>query len=419
MTQPLIRFPQLDQSSVALTGGTINNIVIGGVTPAAATFTAQSLSGTLTFTSTAQRIQGDFSNATFSNRVTFQSSTTDTPTIIQTMPNGTSTESGIAAFAGTDLANTPYAALSHNGNFMFISSNKTGTGLYKPLVFQTNGGDQWQIDTSGNLIASQTSQRIEGDFSGTHSTRLGFQTTTTNGNTQVGSLPRGSGDLAGFTAYGSSDADNASYVTMYAYAGGSVAAIDSNKTGSGAYLPLTFLTSNLERARIDASGFFLFNKTTSGSSSITQIEFDGALEQGAVYFNTDTGSGSQSVMTFVREATTTGSITHTDTVTAYNTSSDYRLKENIVPLTGASERVLQLPVNRFNFKTNQSYTMDGFLAHNVQLVVPEAVTGTKDEIDEQGNPIYQQLDYSKLVPLLTAALQEALVRIETLEAQLP
>ena len=112
-----------------------------------------------------------------------------------------------------------------------------------------------------------------------------------------------------------------------------------------------------------------------------------------------------------------GTITCTTTSTAYNTSSDYRLKENVVPLTGAADRLNQLQVHRFNFIADPDKTVDGFLAHEAQAVVPECVTGTKDEVDADGNPVYQGIDQSKLVPLLTAALQEALAEIESLKAR--
>jgi hypothetical protein len=113
-----------------------------------------------------------------------------------------------------------------------------------------------------------------------------------------------------------------------------------------------------------------------------------------------------------------GSISTNSSATSYNTSSDYRLKENVVPLTGAIDRLQQIPVHRFNFIADPDTVVDGFIAHEAQEIVPECVTGTKDEVDEDGNPVYQGIDQSKLVPLLTAALQEALAKIETLEARL-
>ena len=114
-----------------------------------------------------------------------------------------------------------------------------------------------------------------------------------------------------------------------------------------------------------------------------------------------------------------GSISVTSSGTSYNTTSDYRLKENVVELIGATERLKQLEPKRFNFiKEGDTPTVDGFLAHEVSSVVPEAVTGTHNEVDADGNPVYQGIDQSKLVPLLTAALQEAITKIETLEARI-
>ena len=111
-----------------------------------------------------------------------------------------------------------------------------------------------------------------------------------------------------------------------------------------------------------------------------------------------------------------GTITTDGSNTAYNTGSDYRLKENIVDLTDGITRLKTLKPCRFNFKANTTKTVDGFLAHEV-TAVPEAITGVKDGVDSEGKPVYQCIDQSKLVPLLTAALQEAIVKIETLETK--
>ena len=120
--------------------------------------------------------------------------------------------------------------------------------------------------------------------------------------------------------------------------------------------------------------------------------------------------------------TTVGSIQTDGSNTSYNTSSDYRLKENVVDLTGAIDRVKTLKPKRFNFKDNPSKTQDGFLAHEI-TAVPEAVNGAKDATetytDDEGNEqtriLPQQLDQSKLVPLLTAAIIELEARVKTLE----
>ena len=104
-----------------------------------------------------------------------------------------------------------------------------------------------------------------------------------------------------------------------------------------------------------------------------------------------------------------GTIKTDGNATSYNTSSDYRLKENVVPMTAATDRIKALKPCRFNFKSDATKTVDGFLAHEAQTVVPEAVTGEKDGEEMQA------IDTSKLVPLLTAALQEALTEISELK----
>ena len=101
---------------------------------------------------------------------------------------------------------------------------------------------------------------------------------------------------------------------------------------------------------------------------------------------------------------------------AYNVSSDYRLKENVVDMTGSVDRLKQLKPSRFNFISDgPSRTVDGFLAHEVSSIVPEAVTGSKDEVDTDNNIIPQGLDQSKLVPLLVGAIKELTARVEALE----
>ena len=113
-----------------------------------------------------------------------------------------------------------------------------------------------------------------------------------------------------------------------------------------------------------------------------------------------------------------GLIYHSGNSMVYGTSSDYRLKENVVPLEGASEKLKLIPVKSFNFIEDPDRTVDGFLAHELQEHIPEAVVGEKDGLDEDGNPEYQAVDQSKLTPLLTAALQEALAKIEELEQRI-
>ena len=153
---------------------------------------------------------------------------------------------------------------------------------------------------------------------------------------------------------------------------------------------------------------------------------------------------------FYYATTRVGSITSTSSSTAYNTSSDYRLKENVIPLVSALERVNDLPVYRFNFITDTEKTVDGFFAHEVQSVVPEAIDGVKDGTEDIGvitniedgktiksgvteptklkegtewtytgsRPVYQSIDHSKLVPLLTRCIQELSAKNDALEARI-
>jgi hypothetical protein len=123
------------------------------------------------------------------------------------------------------------------------------------------------------------------------------------------------------------------------------------------------------------------------------------------------------VASFRFNGTQRGFITTTNSGTTYSTTSDYRLKEDVQPMVGASERLMNLKPVNFAWEFDGS-RVDGFLAHEAQAVVPEAVTGEKDAVDVDGNPQYQGIDQSKLVPLLTAALQEALTEIASMKARI-
>jgi hypothetical protein len=155
---------------------------------------------------------------------------------------------------------------------------------------------------------------------------------------------------------------------------------------------------------------------------------------GAVFFNNSTsgyaqlnmvGTGVTQLMLFQKSSTSAatgtttdvGSITTTGTSTGYNTSSDYRLKTNVTPITGAIARVKNLAPVRFNWISDLAApAVDGFIAHEVSAVVPEAINGVKDDVYADGKIKPQGIDQAKLVPLLVAALQEAIARIEALEA---
>ena len=178
-----------------------------------------------------------------------------------------------------------------------------------------------------------------------------------------------------------------------------------------------FSTNNTERMRINSSGQILMNCTSQiGGGYIQHLKINSGTGGIAIQ---NYGS-SNTAMAFRNSAnnSTVGSIVTSNTLTTYNTSSDYRLKENVVDIADGITRVKQLSPRRFNFIADDTTTVDGFIAHEAQTVVPEAVTGTHNEVDDDGNAVMQGIDQSKLVPLLTAALQEAIAKIETLEQRL-
>jgi len=111
-----------------------------------------------------------------------------------------------------------------------------------------------------------------------------------------------------------------------------------------------------------------------------------------------------------------GTIQTSGNSTSYNTSSDYRLKENIQPMVGALTRVASLKPVTYNWKSDGS-DGQGFIAHELAEVVPQAVTGAKDAVDAKGKPQYQGIDTSFLVATLTAALQEAHGLIKDLQSR--
>ena len=122
-----------------------------------------------------------------------------------------------------------------------------------------------------------------------------------------------------------------------------------------------------------------------------------------------TGTGNLELIEFRNPNGTVGDIKSNGTSTSYNTSSDYRLKENVTYTWDATTRLKQLKPARFNFKTDTDTTLDGFLAHEVSSIVPQAISGEKD-----GEKM-QSIDQSKLVPLLVKTIQELEARIATLE----
>ena len=175
--------------------------------------------------------------------------------------------------------------------------------------------------------------------------------------------------------------------------------------------------TNNERMRIDGNGDLLVNCTSLPSASVKGFGIDAKSTIGMIV-TSSSATGGDSHMQMFNPNGQVGSIVTSGSSTAFNTSSDYRLKENVVDMTDATTRLKQLQPKRFNFIADADTTVDGFLAHEVQDIVPEAITGEKDGVDDEGNPEYQGIDQSKLVPLLTKSIQELINKVESLESEI-
>ena len=268
------------------------------------------------------------------------------------------------------------------------------------LAFNTAATERLRIDSSGRVLIGMTSgsgAQLQVDDG------IQVYNTANNGNLNCGTMD---------------------------FTGNNFRIMGHNSTGSCSVSFFLNESSGVgisEKGRFNPNGHFLVGTTSDsiGTSAATEgvairkeghVVSRGTSSSGAKFTAKTTDTGTSQAFRVMLAQTEIGSITMGAGGTAFNTSSDYRRKENVVDLTGAITRLKTLLPKRFNFKDEPSVTRDGFLAHEV-TAVPEAITGTKDEVDSDNNPVYQQIDQSKLVPLLTSALQEAVTKIETLETK--
>jgi len=307
-----------------------------------------------------------------------------------------------------DIVNTGSA---FNFNATYLT-----TGGYKPITFNAGGTERMRINSSGNVGIGTSSPSYALDVKASSSYNSAKFT----------------GQASSISTYIYSD-------SAY-WAFGDTASYGGNQWGGHATNnELYAYTNGTERMRIDSSGNLLVGTTTRFANERLNLTTD----QGSavlVLNRTDNIDGNlRDMVSFRRSTTGVGLIACSNTSTSYITSSDYRLKTDVQPMTGATERLKALnPVN-FAWKVDGS-RVDGFLAHEAQEVVPEAVSGTKDavevweegeelpegvavgdnKLDEDGNtiPEYQGIDQSKLVPLLVAAMQEQQATIEDLTSRL-
>lgn len=410
-------------------------------------------SGNIVLSGSGRRITGDFSNATVANRVMFQTSTVNGNTTIGAIPNGTATAAEFRAYSESGLANGAVAGFQQNSTDLRIFTGVYGSGTYLPMTFYTGGSERMRIDTSGNVGIGTSSPlgklHIETP-SGTATRVRWYQTGVTNYEWQIpastdafalvygGSTERMRIDSSGNVGIGTSSSGakldvaissgglvqqlrgTSGVYTRLGTDSSSFYTVHNGTTDTFMYTQesaaLRFGTAATERMRIDSSGNLLVGTTSlpasNWSNSFQTNRGSGvwsggfvSQDRGIIVRQTANGSGYMAYFEVNNGGTAVGSISNTNTNVAYNTTSDYRLKENIQPMQNALSVVQQLNPVTYTWKADGSEGQ-GFIAHELQAVVPDCVTGEKDAVDADGNPVYQGIDTSFLVATLVAAIQE-------------
>jgi len=332
---------------------------------------------------------------------------------------GDDTDTGLSF--GTDTVN-----INTGGTTRATIDSSGALDVPTDFPIKVNGSEKLRIDSSGRVMIGQTSSVVPFMISATASGFGGLNTVGVLGDTTAAASGVG-GALTFSGRYNSSN-------SQVGFA--SIRGIKENGTNDNYNGALTLNTRPnggvvTERMRIDSSGHvgigtnnpeYLLN-VVSGNNDMCRFQ-QTTNNQGDDYTaivikHAAATSGQNGVgLRFQNTAgTTVGKIDFGQSSTQYRTSSDYRLKENAEAISDGITRLKTLKPYRFNWISEPDQPkVDGFFAHEV-TAVPEAVSGTKDEVDSDNNPVYQGIDQSKLVPLLTAALQEAITKIETLETK--
>tara|TARA_R100000908_G_scaffold62677_1_gene42183 strand:+ start:1 stop:1416 length:1416 start_codon:yes stop_codon:yes gene_type:complete len=320
--------------------------------------------------------------------------------------------SGDAAYRG-------YIQYNHSSDAMVIATSAAQVASFHTdgIVFNENSNDQ--------NFRIESNDKTHMFFVDAGDNRAGFVTAPDLGHVHIRVGDSGA-SVSQFDALVIEEDDNCGITLLSGTTGaGRLVFGDSGDNDVGAIgyehgaNAMIFVTNATERMRINSSGD-LFVAKTSSSYGTTGHEFlAGGLashsrgQNPCLLLNRSTSEGTTQLFRY--NNSDVGSISVTSSSTAFNTSSDYRLKENISYDFDATSRLKQLKPSRFNFIADADKTVDGFLAHEVSDIVPEAITGEKDAVDSDGNPEYQGIDQSKLVPLLVKTIQELEARITTLE----
>jgi hypothetical protein len=276
------------------------------------------------------------------------------------------------------------------------------TGFTSTLFGQNNAGDAYVYNGyAGNIrLFTGATERARIDSSG----NLGIGTTSPTQKITANGSIRLTGNSGNFNETGAQ---------MDSYDGLRLASYIS--TGSA----IQFLTNasggnTAERARIDSSGNLLVGTTSQiavTSSRVNILNVNEGLS--GLTIGNSSGSGNTNCILFNNSNGIVGTIRTNGSATAYNTSSDYRLKNTIAPMTGALAKVALLKPCTYKWNVDGT-DGEGFIAHELAEVVPDCVSGAKDAIDENGNPVHQGIDTSFLVATLTSAIQEQQALITTL-----
>jgi hypothetical protein len=354
---------------------------------------------------------------------TFSSGDTVTPTKLnnaRTVSDIVNADiSGAAAIAGTKIApdfgsqnvvtsglEVIGSATQPSGDFVYSSTvSSTGARVTSVSGHATNNVSNAIVRYSNNT----TSQTFAACLN------LAKSNTTTAG-THVAVVDEQ--PLSAVSAFGSDGTNFVNSATIGFSVDGAVSAGSVPGSINFATRAAGSTTSAVTRMRINSSGDLMAQTTV--PVDVTTGTADGftVLANGQVHVSRNNSiplflrrrSSNGQVAQFRRDTTEVGNISVTTTATAFNTSSDYRLKQNVEPMTGGLAKLAQLKPSTFEFKSEPTVKVDGFIAHEVQEVVPIAVTGEKDGEEMQG------LDHSKLVPVLVAAVQELSAKIAALEA---